>query len=84
MNKMTDILQEFVDALPSTIKEQVEGKKNKKVLMILDENDIAVPEYILDALAAKRAEIERHDNVMDSMRPYKDRDVSTVDCQIIL
>lgn len=49
--------------------------KDKRVLVILEENVVIVPEDIRVALEQARADRLSHEAVMDSMRPFMDNRV---------
>lgn len=72
VNNMTDVLADFITTLPLHIQERISpDMKNKRVLTILEQNGIQVPEDIMSVLEQKRAWIYDHEAIMNSMRPFK-------------
>lgn len=68
---MTDILEEFVNTLNDDIIIKVAGHKNSRVLRILKENGIEVPQEIIEELDARKVRNISHDCLIDSMAKFK-------------
>lgn len=70
---MTEILQDFIDSLPSEDTLGIDSSmKDRRVMSILSERGITLPERVLAELENDMANKLNHETIMDSMRPFMD------------
>lgn len=68
---MTDILQNFIDSLPPEDTLGIDSSmKDRRVMSILCERGVTLPDSILSELENDMADKLSHEAIMESMRPF--------------
>lgn len=68
---MTEPLFNYILTLPNEVQHLVDmSMKDKRAIAVLADAGIEVPQEVLDEIDATYGQLDRHDSVMDSMRPY--------------